>query len=233
MTGRDLISAQLRKINALAPGESIDAQEAMDGLAETNRMLSSWSNEGLLIYAITAESPIALTPGDATYTLGTSGDITTRPQKIEKAVIRDGSYDLSPMRILTLDEFSAIPNKSAQSTYPYSIYDDGGYPLRTITLYPVPSAAKQLVLFTKRPLTEIASLSTELSFPPGYEDALVYNGAIRLAPEYEKQVSAEVAKIASDALAGIKRANHRPALLRCDDAVVGCGGFDILTGGYR
>lgn len=233
MTGRDAITAMLRLIGAVAPGESVDATEATDGLASINRMLGSWSNEGLLIYAITAESAITLVAGDATYTLGASGDITTRPQSIEKALIQDGNTDY-PVRLISLDEYTRIVDKTTQSTLPECLYDDGGYPQRTITLYPVPSAAKSLLLFTKRPLTSIATLDTNISLPPGYERALVYNGALELAPEYGRPIDAMIMKAAQESLSGIERANHRPAYLRCDDALPPRGhGYDIHKGGYR
>lgn len=231
MTGRDVVTAALKKIGALAPSESIAASEASDGLAELNRMLGSWSNEGLLIYAITAETPLTLTPSQATYTLGISGSITTRPQKIEKALIRDGTLDLPVNVLLSLSEFAAIALKSMQSTYPTDLYDDGGYPRRTITLYPVPSAAKSLVLFTKRALTAISTLDTAVSLPPGYEDAMVWNLAERLAPEYGKALSEVVMMKAIDTKAAIKNANHKPSYLRCDDALVSGGMFNIITGG--
>lgn len=232
MTGRDWVSASLRKIGALAPGETIAAAEASDGLDEGNRMLGSWSNDGLLIPSINAETPITLIGGQATYTLGASGDITTRPQKIEKAMIRDGLTDY-PVQILTLDEYAKISLKSNQSTYPNCLYDDGGYPQRTITLYPVPNAAKQLVLYTVRPLTSIATLDTVVSLPPGYDDALIYNLAVRLAAEYGKMVPDAVAMIANDAMGAIKRANHRPSYLECDDGVIANrSAFNIWTGGF-
>jgi hypothetical protein len=234
VTGREMISAGLRLIGALAPGESPTASEATDGLATLNRMLDSLSNEGLVIHAVTSESPLTLTAGDGSVTLGASGDITTRPLQIKKAIIRDGSTDY-PVRLLTLEEYAAIPDKSLQSTHPSALYDDGGHPQRTLTLWPVPSAAHSLVLFTERALTQIATLDTSVSLPPGYDEMLTYNLAIRLSPEYGRPVPAEVALIASESKANIKRTNHRPALLECDPSLIGIGGssFDINTGGYR
>lgn len=229
MTGRDLISASLRLIGAVAPGESIAAQEASDGLSTLNRMLGGWSNEGLLVHAITQESPLTLTAGDSTVTMGTSGDITTRPQEIVRAMIRDGSTDY-PVRLLSVGEFASITNKAIQSSHPHSLYDDGGYPLRTLTLYPTPSAAKSLVLFTKRALTEIAGLTDSISLPPGYERALVHNLAVELAPEYGRPVPEAVAMVAMDSKAALKRANHRPSILKVDSALRVRGGFNIETG---
>jgi hypothetical protein len=234
VTGRDLVSASLRKIGVLASRESPAAQEATDGLAELNRMISSWSTEGLVVHAVTAETPLTLTPGDGTVTMGASGDITTRPVVIEKAAIRDGTTDY-PLRLLSLDEYTAIPDKTVQSTYPGALYDDGGYPQRTLSLYPVPNAAKSLVLYTLRALTQIATLDTSVSLPDGYEDALVYNLALRLAPEYGKAVPDVVGMVATDSKAMIKRANEKPRYLRCDDIPAGQdvrSGYNIFTGGY-
>lgn len=232
MTGRDVVSASLRLIGASAPGESIDAQEAADGLAALNRMIGSFSNEGLMIHAITAEAAFTLTPGDSTVTLGTGGDITTRPQSIDAVVIRDGSVDY-PVRILSLDEYASIADKTVQSTYPDALYDDGGYPLRTLTLYPVPQAAKQLVLFTRRALTAIADLDTSVSLPPGYEDMLVYNLAVRLAPEYGRAIPDAVGMVATESKASIKRQNHRTSYLRVDSALLPVGHFNIYRGDSR
>jgi hypothetical protein len=228
MTGRDLITASLRKIGAVAPGESISASEATDGLAELNRMLSTWSTESLLVYTETQEAAFTLTPGDGTVTLGTSGDITTRPVKVTRAAIRDGSIDY-PMDILTSGQYAGISNKS-QTGIPRALFDDGGYPQRTLYLYPVPSEAKSLLLFTLRPLTAIASLDTAVSLPPGYEDALVYNLAIRLATEYGRPISQEVGVTANDSKAAIQRANYRPSLLGVDPALLPAGRRNIYTG---
>lgn len=237
MTGRDLVSAALRKLGVLASGETPSASEATDGLSEFNRMIDSWSTEKLLVYAVTAEAPLTLVPGQATYTMGVAGDITSRPVRIDRALIRDGQTDY-PVRILSLDEYARIQNKSLQSTYPYGLYDDGGYPQRTITLYPVPNAAKSLILFTDRVLTGLATLDTSVSFPPGYEDACVCNLAVRLSVEYGKAVSEVLAQQAVGSKADIKRANLKPAYLRCDDGVLpqrrmGWSTNDFNNGGYN
>lgn len=231
MTGRDIVTSALKKIGALAPGESLDASEAVDGLSELNRMLGSWSNEHLLIYSRVREQ-LALTASDGVYTMGSSGDLnTTRPVAFDEVAILDGTSEL-PVRIVSLSEWQAIQVKDSDGT-PSVLFDDGGYPLRTLRLYPRPSQAYTLVLWSTKPLTQIATLDTELSLPPGYEDALVYNLAIRLAPEYGKQASIEIVTLAVDSKADIKRANHRPRYLRVDAGLLGVGGFNILTGGSQ
>lgn len=236
MTGRDLVTEALKLIGSYAPGESLDASDAQDGLSTINRMIDSWSTEGLLIFAETRETPLTLTPGTATVTMGTSGDITTRPMAISRALLRDETSSPAaeyPIHILTLARWTEIIQKDTQSDYPTDLYDDGGYPQRTLTLYPVPSASHKLVLFTMRPLTTIASLDTSLSLPPGYERALVFNGAIELAPGYGRPVPDIVMDTAFESKASIKRANHRQRLLEVDPALRPRPAFNILTGWTR
>jgi hypothetical protein len=236
MTGRELISASLRLIGAIATGEIPQAVEANDGLAAINRMIDSWSNEDLLIY-YTVRDQLTLVSGTASYTIGSSGTFNVaRPQAILQALLRvETSSPASeyPIAIRNVTEWASIIQKEVSSEIVTDLYLDTAYPLATINLYPKPSAAHKLVLFSLKPLTRITTLDTDISFPPGYEDALVYNGAIRLAPEYGRVVPEEIAVIAMESKASLKRKNHTSSLLRVDDALVSNGGFNILTGSYR
>lgn len=238
MTGRDLITASMRKIGAKASGESMEASEATEGLAALNQMISSWSTESLLINA-KVRRVHTLTTGDQQYTVGASGaDFTApRPLRVVEALIRDESVspaiEYPSLRILSLAEWAAIVIKELGNSIPTDIYLEGTYPLETFNLYPKPSAGLKLVLWSWEPLTEIATLDTAISFPPGYEEALIYNFAIRLAPEYGKTIPAEVASVANDSKANIKRMNHRPRYLQVDAALVPRGRFNILTGDQR
>ena len=236
MTGREAVTASLRLIGAIAPGESVAASEATDGLDAMNRMLGGWSTEGLLINAET-KNELTLVPGTASYTMGTGGTFnTSRPQQILQAILRKasgGSNIDHPVRILTLSEWAEITQKGQSGQIPRSLYADGGYPLNTITLYPVPSEANTLIVYSLKPLSEISTLDTSISMPPGTDRAIIYNLAVELAPEYGRAVPDAVAMIAQDSKEGLKRMNQRPAYLTMDDAILGVGKttYDIYTGG--
>lgn len=234
-TGRQLVEKVLKKAGILATGENASADEASDALDSINLMLDSWSTHKLFVYKIEEES-FSLVANQSAYTMGSGGDFnTTRPQEIVAAVVRDsnGAKPVDfPIRRIALREYAHTPIKGTTSDYPTELYYDGGNPLQTIKLYPTPSYAHSLVLWSLKPLTRIASLDTELAFPPGYERALVFNGAIEIAPDYGVDLPAIVGVNANDAMAAIKRANNKGVnVLRVDTGLTASGGrFNVYTG---
>ncbi len=238
MTGREAVATALRKIGVLAPGETMSASEATDGLSELNRMLGSFSNEKLIIHEVTEDTAYTLTPSDGSYTMGAGGNINTaRPIGVLRALIRDSSQNPAvdyELDILNAEQWAGIAQKSSEATIPRYLYMTGSYPLQTLNLWPVPSAAYKLVLFSEKPLTSISTLDTSISLPPGYDDMLISNLGVRLAPEYGKTAPAELVMMAQESKASIMRVNHRPAVMKCDPALTGGGGaYDIYSGGFR
>ena len=81
-TTKQIIEASLRTIGVIASGEEAKAHEINDALEAAKQMMDSWSNHGLMLYALTHET-FSLT-GNRTLTIGDGGDIdTTRPVAIE------------------------------------------------------------------------------------------------------------------------------------------------------
>lgn len=68
-------------------------------------------------------------------------------------------------------------------------------------------------------LTTFATLATSQSLPNGYDEALVYNLAIRLAPEYETKASEEIVQVAVRALQLIRRA-EAPAIAETAQKII-------------
>lgn len=236
MTGRDLVSASLRLIGAIAQGEAPAASEVTDGLAAINRMIDSWSTESLIIYA-DAKEEFTLVVGQQDYTMGPSGNFnTTRPLRFLQATIKVDSTTPAieyQLNFKSLTEWVMIKQKGLSSNIPSDIYVEASYPLATVSLYPVPSVANKVVLYTQKQVTSIATPDTVIALPPGYEDALVYNAALRLAPEYGKAPSELVMALAIETKANIKRLNIKSSYLRVDDALITPARFNIYTGDYR
>ncbi len=228
-TVRDLLASSLKKIGALAQGEAMQAADAADGLTALNQMLGTWSNQRLLVFTVVREV-FSLVAAQASYTMGTGANFaTTRPQKIENASILIDTQEY-PIDVLTKDQYAEVLLKSLQSDMPMAVYPSGTFPSETLLFYPVPASAYSVVLYSWKPISSFSSINDEVSFPPGFEEAIVYNLAIRLAPEYGKPISSEVAEIARTSLAWLKTMNFKTRLIKSDSPCVSAKPYNIYTG---
>lgn len=206
-TARDIIKRALQQNGVLTKGESPSGDEASDALDTLNAMISSWSNDSLLIYTRTAES-FPLVGGKATYTIGTGGDFNTaRPMQIISAFTRLGQTDYN-IEIINGVQYDDIIQKDISNSFPDVLYYDQSTPLGRITLYPVPTTGT-LHIRSEKELTEFASLDADEGFPPGWERALIYNLALELGPQYGQPFNQVVYELAMDALNKIKTATAR------------------------
>lgn len=228
-TWRDLIKGSLRLIGAIAPAENLSADEQADAFKTLKAMLDSWSTEKLIASVITREE-LALIGSQASYTMGDGGDFdTVRPLRIENAAVLLNGTEI-PVDILNADQWAAISQKDVQSSIPTKLYAEGTSPLETINLWPLPTGVATLVLYSWKPLSELAAVGDEITLPPGYERAIKYNLALELAPEYSREPSALVMNTAMEAKANIKRMNIKPSFLSTDVGLAGHKRFNIYTG---
>jgi hypothetical protein len=192
-TARDIITDALRKIHVLGKGSSLDNDEAQDALGTLNQMLSSISVQGGYVYAETKET---FNLGSAiSYTIGSGGDFnTTRPVKITSMYTTLGDIDY-PTQQISNTEYSYITSKDVAGGNPYYFYYDGNYPLGRIYFYPQPIGGTVTINSLKQ-LSSFTTLDTTFVLPPEYEAMLVYNLATWIAPEYEREASASVQRIA-------------------------------------
>lgn len=230
-TALDIVKRSLRLTGAIASGESLTADEATDGLAALNSMLDSWWLDSLAVYQV-GEETLSWPSGQASRTIGSGGDFdTTRPVRIDSAVqVVDGiSHPIDP---ISDRQYRAIADKATSSTLAQRVYCDAGYPLATLYLWPVPSAVADIRLHTWQRIESFATQTETVQLPPGYQRAVEYNLAMDLAPEYERPVSAAVARIAADSLRTLKTANVRVPTMRNEaaHATRGRGGWNWKVG---
>lgn len=196
-----------RLLSQVNPGETMTTSEYSDALVSLNAMVDSWRNERLMCFAMRDET-VTMVSAQTSYTIGPSGNLnTTRPVKIDDAYVVISNISYPDVKILTVEEWDAIPSKTATSNRPDRIYYQPSYPLGTLYVYPIPNAASDLHILTWTPLTAFAAVTDTVSLPPGWEEALATNLAIAISPEYKTQASAAVIKMAVDAKANIKRVN--------------------------
>lgn len=79
---------------------------------------------------------------------------------------------------------------------------------------------------------DVANPSDELPSPPECDDAIAYNLALRLAPEYQQQPSAAIIQFAADGLRELRRDRLvATPIYQCNDAPLGAvgGRWNIYT----
>lgn len=193
-TARAIIRRALRKASVLSRGMPLSAEDANDGLEELNGLLASWSTDGLAVLARVRVTK-TLSTGVATYTIGSGGDIdTARPLMVDAAYLRVDGSDY-PVRVIGSDRYDEVVRKGADRR-PTRLYYEPGVTLGTIFLDGEPTSADVLHLTLLQSITAVASLDTEVAIAREAEDAVVYNLAVRMAPEYGKETSRSVTALA-------------------------------------
>jgi hypothetical protein len=246
VTANDLISRALKTVGVLASGETASSDDVADALTVLNGMVDTWATERLTIYT-TARNVFDLSASTQDYTIGTGGTFNiARPQWIVAASIitnKDASsaqkQELPIPNALTVKQWQEVGIKGLTSTFPTQFFYDKKWTagLATISVWPIPdNSSCQLVLYTPTALTQFADLTTAYTFPPGYEEALRYQLALRLAPEFGVPVVPDIHRIASETFANLKRVNLSLVSedLSIDAALLAHGGrYDWRNDRYR
>jgi hypothetical protein len=232
-TASDQINGALRLIGQLAEGEVPSAATAQDALSAMNQMLDSWNTERLMVY--TTQKQVFSWPAlTATRTLGPTGNfVGNRPVALD-----DSSYFVDPtsgvstgIRIVNQAQYNAISLKSSTSTYPQIVLPLMGFPDLSLTVYPVPTMVLDWHIVSVEDLTQAASLSTTLAFPPGYLRAFKYNLACEVAAEFGVEPSPTVSRIAMVSKRNLKRINAPDDIMSLPRSLLGSRyQFNIFSG---
>lgn len=232
MTAQDFINRAFRLTNAAGgTGEAPTPDESTDALAWLNSMIDAWGLDNLTKYML-LRTAHDLTASTASYTIGTGGTINiVRPTEIRYAgLVLDDTQSVPievSIDVLTDDQYAAWPDKTQTTTYPRGVWYDHNWSAGLGRVYPLPipdNSLGELVLYTPVAIAEFADLSTtDYTFPPGYEDAIEYNLALRLAGPFGRSIPEFVAVHARASLALLKRANLRLAHVDIDPTFYGRG----------
>lgn len=240
-TLQKLVNSSMRLIGVLASGETPSGAEGADAKQVFNDMLETWRLDGLLAFSEDRQVFTDIVVEQSTYTIGASGADWTleRPVQIGRAswsyttVGADSPLEI-PMSVLTTKQWQHIGLKETDSSISFAMYYEPDFPLGKIHLYPEPSdAAHDLVIYVWNVLAAITSLSTTVSFPPGYYRALRFNLALDLAPEFGANVPPQVRETAEESLLAIQRVNTPWADVEFESAIQGgskSGNWDYRTG---
>ena len=232
MTVLDLIKASLRVLGILAAGETPDAQQSTDARQALNLMLGEWDNDGFL--TLREQQNFSVSSGTASYSIG-DGETWdgNKPLKILVAYLRDSDGYDHPLTIINEKEYMEIYDKDSEGR-PTRLFYQPAETTGTVYLYPEPDDAYTIYLLNHKEFTEYTALTTTISLPSGYLNALKFNLAVEIAPEYEREPSQWVISQATKKLAAIKSTNvKKPGPMKFDNALTGQPGiYDIDSDSY-
>ncbi len=216
-TALTIIKAAMRVVGVLASGETPTADESADGLEAMKFMFRHWSSKNIRLYFVTKDT-LTLT-GASSYTIGTGGTINTlRPTSIRGAIFRQSDIDY-PMEIIDEDKYRRFSMKSFAGDPGYIWYSPE-YPLGKVYPWPI-GGSGTIYLDSMKPLVDPTAITSSISFPPEYDEAIKYQLAVRLAAEYGRTLPQEVVALAATCLDDIESRNFasqinsvRPEVIR-------------------
>lgn len=226
MTPIDLITRALRTAGVYGQNEIVSAPDLSDSFAVLNEMLDSWSTARLYAYQLQTDVLVA-TPGKQIYTMGTGGDFNvTRPTQVSSVVYTSGTvdYTLWPMDRKNFNDISIKSQPGIPAVFDY----EPTFPLGRLYLWPIPADGGTLKVDSPQQLTQFATPTTDVKFPPGYQEAIRLSLAVALAQEFRMPVSNELSIRTGRALRRIRRLNFTTPTL--DARPLQSEQFDINSG---
>jgi len=220
MTANQLIIEAVLLDNVIYPGQTISPEAQATSELGFNLMLDEWNAQGLAVYAVIKETyALSATKGD--YTIGPAGDLVgARPEKIDAWAVHsiggsDGGKPVDPVTFASArsrmdDEawsLGLLPGTALTGLRVKLLNYDAAYPVGTIHVYPIPSAALDLDLWIWQQFVQITDFTVAVDFPPGYRKAVLYNLAKDLAPKFGRPLDPTVEKIANECKANLASTN--------------------------
>lgn len=228
-TAATIIAAAFTKIGIATP----TAAQNTAALSTLNDLIMLQGADFLPPY-ITSYSH-SLTVGDYEYNIGaaaTTGNfVTTRPLKINSCYLRDAKGFDHTLKIISAIEYGRLTQKSLTGQ-PESLYYAPEYPLGKVYFDYAPSAAYDAYFQMWVNFTEFALSSTTVTLPEEYRSFLVFNLAIGLAEDWNRQPSKTLYSMAEESKRIIENLNasNRPTpLARFDFVTPARGGYNITT----
>lgn len=186
---------------------------------------------------------LASSTGLDTCTYTTPGDFKQpRPLRISSGYTRltasgNNNLDYWFECTMSLERYNEFGLKFNPGPWPLLLAYQPTFPLGTLWIYPNPSIAGEVHLFTDLILSEFPTLTTNVNLPQGYTRALKRLLSLELCPSWGKSPTMELKRQAAEARAFIKRLNAAPIVtLRYDSEIVRSQQNDagwIMHGGFQ
>ena len=236
-TVRAICTDALNEIGVLSEGETMSAAYGALCLLRLQHQIDSWQAQRLTL-ALQRRTVFTLTSGTSTVTLGPAGATVTmsRPVWLNTVnyVIPGSSPSVeSPIGQMNEDAYAALSIKSLTSALPTQCFYQTSLDtvLGSLFFWPQVTQNVSIAIYDPQGIGVPTTLDSILTGPPGYQEAFMYQLALRLVGPFGRPMPEALPALANEALTTIKRVNVRPGILGIDAALVPSagGGYNILT----
>ncbi len=211
----EIVTKAMKIGGMLGQNETPSSSEASDGLVSLNDMLDSWDTDETYVFTIDSNT-FPLVNGVYQYTIGQGADFDTDRPIIFDSVVANLNGISYPLKQLNAQDYADIAYKANGTGIPEFYYCDFQFPIATIYLYGAPSSGLTLTIGKTQRLTQFADLTTQYTFPPGYNRLLNYGLAMEIAPEYGMTLTAEAQFIASESKANVRNRNLPEPIMKTE-----------------
>lgn len=186
MTGQTLITSALTILGINSQGGTPSATDSTDALGELNAMWNAWQIDEGLIWAI-HDLSVALVSGTASYN-------QTIHRLYKAAFVSAGNR--SELAIINQDQYYSHNDLAATAVAPDEVFPNYETPgTCTLKIWPVISISSTTMDLQVAVPFVTWDLTTAVTIPDGYQDAIQYALAARLLPRYGVAVAQEVASV--------------------------------------
>lgn len=214
VTRNDIIQSALRKIGAMGDQETIVDSAAANrltaGINAINPMIKAFQAKGMPLWAqeqINVAMSNFATVGFKTIGPSQTISLAYKIMRVVEVYRRDtlAASDIE-MNLFTWSDFLQLPIKAEPGTPLHFQYQPTAY-AGQLRIWPLPDSYwqtnGQLLIRIVREIQDFDAAADEPDFPKEWQEALIYQLAVRLAPEYglgmnDRQILKQEAKDALD-----------------------------------
>lgn len=226
-TARQLITLAAKKCGALGVGQTLSGQYFQDCFDLLNMMMAELAEQRLNVLHLLDVSWVST--GALSYTVGPGGDVNTIvPIRIDGAQFVQNAI-VYPLTIVhAKEDFKRIPIPSLAS-FPEYIFLDTAYPLPSVYVWPVPNNTYTIRMQIMAELQTFANSTDVVNLRPVYQNMLVNNLAISIAPIFSIEAPPSVVRAATTSKRAMQKANTQIPLLQMPKSVLGSGHYNVYS----
>lgn len=175
----NIIKAALRKCGVLAEGETPSTESTTNCTQALNNIVVRFATLGMPLWKRT-ELSVTIVAGTSTYTVNNS---LKAPQVILRDTTGGVQYELIPK---SRYDYNRLPSNTSGTPVHFTFnpnLENG-----TLTVWPTPDSTaatnKSLLVVYQKEFDEFVSSTDTPDFPSYWTDALIYELAVNIAPEY-------------------------------------------------